>query len=89
MEPTKINCYLCSNHEAKKYEPVGASRNITVECPECTFYKISPKVIEWHFDKGEVSPEQKKRISLHVQNYYSYTGEAYLLDMDSILQFPK
>jgi hypothetical protein len=83
-----LKCYLCGN-ETKQSEPNARSDLITVECPECTFYKISTKVIEWFFDEDRVSPEQKQRISLHVQNHYRNTGKAFELNIDSILQFPK
>ncbi len=42
--------------------------------------------IEWFFDKSKVSPEQKQRISLHVQNHYKNTGKAFELTKDSIKQ---
>jgi len=83
-----MKCYLCGN-EAKQSEPNALSDLINVECPECTFYKISTKTIEWFFDKGKVSPEQKQRISLQMENYYRNTGEEFGLTIDSIKQFLK
>ena len=83
-----MKCYLCGN-EAKQSEPNARSDLITVECPECTFYKISTKTIKWFFDKGKVSPEQKQRISLQMENYYRNTGEEFGLTINSIKQFLK
>jgi hypothetical protein len=88
MEPIKINCFLCSNNEAKKYESVGASRNITVECPECTSYQVSDMAIMFFFERKNgkklLEEHDNKKLIGYVKRHYEQRKEPLLITTDFI-----
>jgi hypothetical protein len=86
MEPTKINCYLCSNHKAKK--SIGAFRNITIDCPECTVYQVTNKVIKVIFERDNgkeiLNEHDKNKIIGYVKRYCEQEKKPPLITTDFI-----
>ncbi len=87
MEPIKINCYLCSQ-DAKKYLPIGASRNISVECPECNSYQVSERVMRVFFKREDgkqlLDEHDKKKLIGYVKEHYKQREEALIITTDFI-----
>lgn len=69
----KINCYIC-REKAEEQDTPDTSRNIEVECPECTKYIVTDMTIRFLFEREDkkdlFEDRHREKLSQFVQKRY-------------------